>query len=302
MDVSIIIVNYNTKVLTKNCIDSIFEKTSGITFEVILVDNASTDGSVEVLANDDRIKLIKSPVNLGFGKANNLGCQYAEGKYLFLLNSDTKLLNNAIREFFDFAEAHQEEKIGAIGCLLKKEDGSYCHSYAPFPSICEEVLKPIVLPLSRMVGKPRRYLDRPSFRAPYMFVGYVTGADLFVNKSLIDQYGAFDPDFFMYYEETEMQHRWAKEGYVSCIISTPQIVHLEGGSSLSRENVGRNVKKELMTYKSLFVYIKKTASLIEYLLFRCCIALAKIPFMFFSSLNWKDRMAYVSLFLRVEIF
>ncbi|GHT72706.1 hypothetical protein FACS189456_1970 [Bacteroidia bacterium] len=88
MDVSIIIVNYNTKQLTANCIDSVFHKTEGINFEVILVDNASTDGSKEHFRNDPRIQFIESDENLGFGRANNLGAKYAKGKYLFLLNSD----------------------------------------------------------------------------------------------------------------------------------------------------------------------------------------------------------------------
>ena len=89
MDVSIIIVNYNTKDLTSQCIDSIYEKTQGVRFEIILVDNASTDGSKEVFEKDTRITYIYSDENLGFGRANNLGAKVAKGKYLFLLNSDT---------------------------------------------------------------------------------------------------------------------------------------------------------------------------------------------------------------------
>ncbi|UVV84289.1 glycosyltransferase [Bacteroides thetaiotaomicron] len=104
MDVSVIIVNYNTKALTKSCIESIFSETCGIEFEVILVDNASSDGSKELFQIDERIIFIESNVNLGFGKANNLGYKYATGKYIFLLNSDTLLKNNAIKLFFDFAE------------------------------------------------------------------------------------------------------------------------------------------------------------------------------------------------------
>ena len=96
MDVSVI-VNYNTKALTKSCIESIFSETCGIEFEVILVDNASSDGSKELFQIDERIIFIESNVNLGFGKANNLGYKYATGKYIFLLNSDTLLKNNAIK-------------------------------------------------------------------------------------------------------------------------------------------------------------------------------------------------------------
>ena len=101
MDVSIIIVNYNTKELTAACINSIFQYTEGVEFEVILVDNASTDGSREFFRKDTRIILIESEINLGFGRANNLGYEYSHGKYVFLLNSDTYLLNNAVKIFYD---------------------------------------------------------------------------------------------------------------------------------------------------------------------------------------------------------
>ena len=98
MDVSIIIVNFKTFLLTKNCIESIIAKTFGVEYEIILVDNASSDGSQEFFANDARIKFIEAGRNLGFGKANNLGVQQAKGDYIFFLNSDTLLLNNAIYE------------------------------------------------------------------------------------------------------------------------------------------------------------------------------------------------------------
>ena len=300
MEVSVIVVNYNTKEVTKDCIDSIFSHTSDVSFEVILVDNSSTDGSIELFEHDKRIFFIKNDMNVGFGNANNVGIAKATGKYLFFLNSDTYFLNNAIKVFYDFAETHQEEQIGAIGCLLRKRDGSYCHSYAPFPSINVEILKPILLPISRMIGKPWCYLDKPSFKAPYMPVDYVTGADLFVKKELVDQYGAFDPDFFMYYEESEMQYRWTKAGFVNYIISMPQIVHLEGCSNFQAKSMGRNTNKELIVFKSMFLYMKKTSSPIKYLFFRLCFAMVKLPFLFFSSLSWRARMSYVRLFFNLE--
>lgn len=110
MDVSVIIVNYNTKQITLNCLESIFEHTKGIEFEVILVDNASSDGSVEAIEEYyPMVQVIKSEVNLGFGRANNLGVQMAKGEYLFLLNSDTLLLNNAISIFLYFFRYYQKK-------------------------------------------------------------------------------------------------------------------------------------------------------------------------------------------------
>ena len=134
MDVSIIIVNYNTCELTKQCIDSIFEKIDGVSFEVIVVDNDSKDDSIKVLSQDSRITFVASDANLGFGKANNLGVEHSLGKYIFFLNSDTLLVNNAVKLFFDFMEQHQINKsVGAIGCLLMDNKLRRIHSFADFP-------------------------------------------------------------------------------------------------------------------------------------------------------------------------
>ena len=108
MNVSIVIVNYNTLKLTKACIDSVIEKTSGLEYEIILVDNASSDGSSDVFKNDERIIFIEASDNIGFGKANNLGVKHAKGDYLFFLNSDTLLLNNAVDELWKFCESHKQ--------------------------------------------------------------------------------------------------------------------------------------------------------------------------------------------------
>lgn len=134
MDVSVIIVNYNTLALTMQCVDSIYQMTNGVKFEIIIVDNASTDGSKEIFKKDSRVIFIEAEKNLGFGKANNLGVQKSSGNYLFFLNSDTILLNNAILHFFEFCESFKS-KIGGVGCLLENDKGIYIHSYANFPSI-----------------------------------------------------------------------------------------------------------------------------------------------------------------------
>ena len=297
MCVSIIIVNYNTKEITQNCINSIFEKTENISFEVILVDNGSTDGSVEQFSADSRIVFIPLNENVGFGKANNAGLRKAKGKYIFFLNSDTYLLNNAIKEFCDFAEKHQKDSIGGIGCRLLRSDMSYCHSYAPFPSFWSELWKPIILPLSLMLGKPYKYLDKPEHDEDVFKVGYVTGADLFVSKEVIDRFGPFDPDYFMYYEESEMQYRWAKSGFESMLISSPKIVHLEGAIYSKGKIVKRNVNKELQVMRSLFLYMEKTLKYRCYVLFRFFFFLVKIPFLVFAKLMLKEKLAYLRVLL-----
>lgn len=131
MDISVIIVNYNTKQLLSECLNSIKDKTFGVDYEVIVVDNESKDGSQEMLIKDfPWARLIESGENLGFGKANNLGMSLAKGKYFLLLNSDTLLVNNAIKEFYDYAEANPG--FGALGSVLLGQDNRPCHSYGKF--------------------------------------------------------------------------------------------------------------------------------------------------------------------------
>ena len=285
MDVSVIIVNYNTKELTKNCIDSIVSQTNGVSYEIILVDNASSDGSVEVFENDNRINFIKSDKNLGFGKANNLGYKYSHGKYIFLLNSDTLLLNNAIKLFYDKMEA-EDEHIGCMGCLLQDADGNRVHSYADFPQV-GNVLAGVVWSKFKyfVQGKmnmddPKKMEENPSF----FQVDFVTGADLFIRRTVIEKCGLFDQDFFMYYEDPEMEFRFRKNGYFSYIYSAPKIIHLEGKS------FEMNNKKFLVKLRSNMLYLSKTKPKWKVQILRMLL-LAKYPIMVKNlHLNQTDRI------------
>jgi len=130
MDVSIIIVNYNTLGLTSDCIESIVDKTSDLEYEIILVDNASTDSSKAVFSQDPRVRYIYSDRNLGFGRANNLGIREATGRYLFFLNSDTILLNNAVKYFFDFCEKNPDRRVRS--CPQRQEPTEYTFVWAVY--------------------------------------------------------------------------------------------------------------------------------------------------------------------------
>jgi len=192
MDVSIIIVNYNTLKVTAQCLDSIFRLTCGLSFEVILVDNASTDGSKEIFSQDKRIKYIYSDRNLGFGKANNLGFQTAAGEYIFLLNSDTILLNNAVLHLYA-AIRNLPHHVACIGAQLLSADLKPIHSFGCFPTLpntCAtigRVYKNILgfKPVDSAIG-----ISQKPFEVPY-----ITGADLFIKRSVVDRLGLFDPDF-----------------------------------------------------------------------------------------------------------
>lgn len=262
MDVSIIIINYNTCDITKNCIDSIFNYTKDVKFEVVLVDNNSQDNSKSIFSNDNRITYIYLSSNIGFGKANNIGYQHSCGKYLFLLNSDTLLKSNAVKEFYDYMEC-VPNNVAFVGTMLKDINNNLIHSYGNFPnlmtgfrwySIIGIILDKIGLGVYQDIKNEDKHVD------------YVTGADLFIRGNLISKFGLFDPDFFMYFEETELQFRYHKLGYESQIYCKPQIVHLENYSM--NQSYRNQLRKLSVSLPSYFLYIKKCKGGVKYYIFR----------------------------------
>lgn len=249
LDVSIIIVNYNTLQITQNCIDSVIEKTKGIKYEIILVDNASTDGSKEFFEKDNRVKHIYSEKNGGFGYGNNLGMKVAKGKYFFLLNSDTLLINNAIKEFYDYAEKDMKKRV--YGCYLEHEDGGYSTSFFYFPDFSiKDFIKRII--------HPNNYT--PTFQVTE--VEAVSGADMFFHREIYERTKGFDENIFLYGEEGELQYRMLKEGYTCLLIPQPKIIHLQGKS------MKETPEKTAIRWKSHFYILKKHMWYPTYLLAR----------------------------------
>lgn len=294
MQVSIIIVNYNTKHLTADCIDSIIAKTSEVEYEIILVDNASSDGSQEEFSSDERILFLEAGDNLGFGKANNLGAQHAKGDYIFFLNSDTLLLNNAIYEMWHYSEEHKEDNIGGLGCILCDGNNQRCHSYAKLNTWKDIVKSYFLAPYTKKKAKEIMAMDAEDESKDAFEVGYVTGADLFVSRKVIGECGCFDPDFFMYSEESEMQWRFKKHGYKNMIIKSPNIMHLEGMSQAKKKSP--TMKKIIMTQSSLYLYVKKTSSKFEYLLFQLLFPMTRLPFLLLAKRSIRDKLMYIKMF------
>lgn len=294
MSVSIIIVNYNTLQLTKNCIESIIAKTYGVEYEIILVDNGSLDGSQKAFAFDKRLLFVEAGRNLGFGKANNLGVGQAKGDYIFFLNSDTLLLNNAIYEMWRYCEEHKEDNIGGLGCILCDGNNQRCHSYAKLNTWKDIVKSYFIAPYTKKKAKEIMAMDAEDESKDAFEVGYVTGADLFVSRKVIDECGCFDPDFFMYSEESEMQWRFRKHGYHNMIIKSPKIIHLEGMSQTKRKSP--TMRKIMMTQSSLYLYVKKTSSKFEYLLFQLLFPITRLPFLFLAKRSIRDKLMYIKMF------
>lgn len=279
MHVSVIIVNYNTSVLLDNCIKSILEKTKGVDFEIIVVDNASSDNSLSMMEQKySLIKLIKSKENLGFGKANNLGAKYATGKYLFLLNTDTLLINNVIKILFDFMEIESNLNIGACGGNLFNPDLTPNFSYSlNFPS-----LKSIFSYRSRLPF----FLDNENFNDTDNIkeVSIIIGADFFVRKNIFDSIGGFDPSFFMYVEDGELCYRIKKLNYRIVSVPMAKIIHMQGKSS-------SNGFKLQMEFTGYLIYFKKHYSSLTLKLYKLIeIFFAFLRMIFFIITINKSKM------------
>lgn len=248
--VSIIIVNYNTRELVKNCLSSILKLTEGLTYEVIIVDNASEDDLQDLIAKEfPWVKLINSKVNLGFGKANNLAAEHALGTFLFFLNSDTVLLNNAVKLLSDYLLSNKT--MGICGANLYNAELMPATSFSQtMPGIYCDVDYFFFNMFTRVRhGKNLNfnYTDRP------MAVdGFISGADLMIRTDIFKSLKGFDRDFFMYYEETELTYRVKQLGFLVASVPAAKILHLEGASEVVKEASLRR------TFASKLLYYKKT--------------------------------------------
>jgi GT2 family glycosyltransferase len=290
MDVSIIIVNYNTRDLLKQCINSVFEKTHGVKFEMIVVDNASSDGSQKMIKeNFPYITLIESSENLGFGRANNLGFEYAKGRNIFLLNSDTILLSNAVKILSDYLDCNSQ--VGVCGGNLFNEKGYPTRSFSRYlPSIVVELSVLFGdIPFKIRYGKNGcfNYTNKP------LKVGYISGADLMLRSSILSIVGGFDTDFFLYFEETELEYRVIKSGFSIYSIPNAHIMHLESRS------FNDNYKKVKLYSNSHSLYYKKTHGKIEMKIIRFIFLLTIYSRIFLFKLSGNNnKLNYWKLMLQ----
>lgn len=257
MDVSIIIVNYNTKDLLEDCLNSIYKHTVDLKFEIIVVDNASTDSSQEFIKSVfPKVVLIESETNLGFGRANNLGAKYAKGEYLFILNSDTILFENSIKILFDFYENNSITlRIGVLGAIMIDKNRNINGFGSEFPN-CKSELRNIlsVLPIIKKIitRKPNyNYL----INEKYFKIDYVLGADMFISAKLFNDFDGFSNEFFMYYEESDLQKRISNAGFENYIVSATKIIHLEDGSGKKITNYSN--RKRIIVHESKNIYLKR---------------------------------------------
>jgi len=255
IDVSVVIVNWNTEELLDNCISSIKEKTHGIRYEIIIVDNASQDGSVNLVKSKfPDCKLIESDRNLGFTKANNLAITRAFGKYILFLNPDTKLITNTLFNSVRFLETHKE--FGALGCKLIFPDHSIQYVCArtfptPFNQFCELAMLNRLFPKSRLFSSIElEYWDHTTSSE----IDCISGAYIMVRKNIIDKLQGFDENIFMYADDVDLCYRIKQEGWKLYYLADEEIIHYAGVSSKQKSN---NYFSILMQKESNYYFINK---------------------------------------------
>lgn len=228
IDVSIIIVSWNTRALLLSCIEALAAAVGRLSADIWVVDNASIDGSVEaVQARFPAVKLISNEQNVGFAGANNQAIRASNGRYALLLNSDTVADSGAIERLVHFADATPQA--GVIGAMLLNPDRTFQASFADFPSFRSELLS------ATGVGARLFFRNYPSYGPRQSQhtrrVGYIPGACMLVRREAITAVGIMDESYFMYSEETDWCLRMQRAGWETWYLPTAKIVHFGGQST-----------------------------------------------------------------------
>ncbi len=252
LDLSIIIVNYNVKHYLRECLQSIYRSTKEINFEITVVDNNSTDGSVDMVKSEFLgVKLIENCQNLGFAKATNQGLRENKGRYVLLLNPDTIVLPNALDRMVEFMEANFHA--GALGCKLLYPDGRLQPSCRSFPTLTTAFFENTGLEKlflrNRIIGRHRiGHWDYNDIRE----VDQPMGSALMVRREAITQAGLMDEQFHMYYEDVDWCFRIKKRGWKIYFIPLAQIIHYGGQSAWPNMP-----KMKIQRYKSRHKFFRK---------------------------------------------
>lgn len=292
MDVTIIIINYNTKEITNNCINSIYEHSFGFTYEIILVDNCSNDGSNEYFMYNNRLKYIQLKKNYGFGYANNIAAKISVGDFLFFLNSDTLLLNNSIKFLLEYFTSKNESKIGFLGTFLFDGKMNLNTSYFKFPGIRDSVISELNQILLRLKNKKLLIKNETvNYKRIIcaMNVDCISGAAMMIPKKIFMEYNGFDTDYFLYFEETDLQKKMKLKGLSSRIIDGPKIIHFENQSTALSMNF---LQYKNQYIKSLFLYFKKNHSKSDYIFLRIIMAPLLMRFLFLKVYKFQDRKEF----------
>jgi GT2 family glycosyltransferase len=256
MDISIIIVNYNTSAHLDKCLSSIYTFTKNITFEIIVVDNNSPNREIKNLScKYSDTKFIFREVNDGFGAGCNYGAKMATGKYLAFINPDTVFSNNVLNELVEKLKC--DNKLGVCSPMFIDSNGDIAFTFNYFPDIYWEMCEFFGRGYERRINKllSRKEIIEKSQKP--CLVDWVTGACIVIKNEVFQKVNGFDDNFFLYYEDVDLQYRIRKLGYEIAILPNRFVFHSINSSTKSVE--GENVYIYNM-YRSKIIYYNKTSN------------------------------------------
>jgi GT2 family glycosyltransferase len=263
---SVIIVNYNSKNVLTNCLESLINLEDKLKFEITIIDNASSESIEELQTIYPRFNFIYNQRNIGFAAANNIGIKQATGKFILLLNPDTVVNANSFRPMIDYLESHHD--VAIVGCKIFNADGTIERSTHSFPSLLKEFVHANEF-LKNLIGYDSKiaaflqkifrskslesYWDHNSIKE----VDHVTGACMMVKQEAIEKVGLLDEAFFLYNEEVEWSLRFKKAGYKSVFLPDSSIIHLFGHST--KQKVQKQTVNNLLVerYRGMFYFFQK---------------------------------------------
>lgn len=244
VDMSIVLVCWNNKAYLDPCLRSLYGGGLKSSFDVVVVDNGSTDGSQQMLAEKyPQVKLIQNAGNVGLGKASNQGIEATNGRYVLLLNNDTLVNGPALDALVEYLDAHPEA--GAAAGKLLNPDGSFQSGYAPFSTLLEEFL--IVTHIGERLwpGYPSHGDSNENKET-----GWMSSACLLLRRAALKQVGLLDESYFIYGDEADLQYRLNKAGWKVVFLPNSSIIHF-GGRSMDRW------KRRKMVYRGKMMFYKK---------------------------------------------
>lgn len=239
MDLSIVIASWNTRDFLEKCLEAVYTSINSLAMEVIVVDNASTDGSPEMVARRfPQARSICNEINLGFARASNQGIQTSHGRYVLLLNSDAFLAPGAAQIMVNFLDQHPN--VGIAGAYLSFPDGSPQPCFGPLPTLSSE--------LASLLGLDKLLSARRPERKESVLTGAVSGACLMARRAMLDEIGLLDDSFFMFSEEVDLCTRAKKAGWQVVHLPGARALHVGGGST------GQTPERTMMLYQGKLHY------------------------------------------------
>ena len=243
IDISVIIVNWNTKDLLRDCLNSVYKTVQNLAFEIIVVDNFSSDGSVAMLEKEfPHVIRIVNKENKGFGTANNQALAIMKGRYALLLNSDAVLTSGAVNKLWSFCEAN--EKAAIVCGQLLNADGTKQNSIASFPGLLTLTANTSLLEYLF----PGRYPSKRYKHTSPIEVDSAIGACMMIRKKALDETGVFDERYFFFFEETDLAYKMRLKGWVIYHVPDAFIYHLQG------QSVGNNISSRIEFYRSRYQF------------------------------------------------